>query len=181
MHQALFVVGVAKLVFGVLVGAFGVYFALRVVAKLLREESSEKELAKGNAAVGVLQAACLISLGLLVTPAVQATFDAMDLLYRGQPVALGMLGRFAFYAFLHVGTALIVGAAVIALGTFLFNRLTKEVDEIAEVRKGNVAPALTLGAVLIVMALMSGPGLRTVLDGLLPLPELPRDSLPMPS
>lgn len=181
MHQALFVVGVAKLVFGVFVGAFGVYFALRVVSRLLKERSTEQDLANGNAAVGVLQAACLISLGLLVSPAVQATFDAMDLLYRGQAIGAGMLGKFAFYAFLHVGTALIVGAGVIALGTFLFNRLTKEVDEIEEVRKGNIAPALTLGAVLIVMALMSAPGLRTVLDGLLPLPELPRDSLPMPS
>ncbi|MGZ3475571.1 MAG: DUF350 domain-containing protein [Polyangiales bacterium] len=181
MHQALFVVGVAKLIFGVLVGAFGVYFALRVVGKVLREEDTEKQLAKGNAAVGILQAACLISLGLLVSPAVQATFDAMDLLYRGQAIAPGMLGRFTLYAFLHVGTALIVGAGVVTLGTFLFNRFTKDVDEMEEVRKGNIAPALTLGAVLIVMALMSGPGLRTVLDGLLPLPELPRDSLPMPS
>jgi len=117
----------------------------------------------------------------LVSPAVQATFDAMDLLYRGQTLAPGMMGRFSLYAFLHVGTALVVGAAVIALGTYLFNRFTKHVDEIAEIRKGNIAPALTLGAVLIVMALMSAPGLRTVLDGLLPLPELPRDSIQMPS
>ena len=63
-----------------------------------------------------MQASCLVSLGLLVQPAVQASFDAMDLLYRGQTLAIGMLPRFIIYAVLHAGSALVVGATVIAIG-----------------------------------------------------------------
>ncbi len=185
MNRSLFLVGFGKLAFGVLIGAFGIFFGLRVVGKLLRMQHEERALAEGNNAVGVLHASCMIALGLLVQPAVQASFDAMDLLYRGQTLALSgggaMLGRFAMYAVLHVGTALVVGAGVVALGVFVFNRLTKEVDELAEIRRGNVAPALALGAVLVMMAMMAAPGLRTMLDGLLPLPELPRDTIQMPN
>lgn len=82
---------------------------------------------------------------------------------------------------MHVGIALLVGAVVIALGTALFNRLTKGVDEMREVRAGNAAPALVLAAVIVVLALVTAPGLRTTLDGMLPIPELQRDVLPMPS
>lgn len=180
MNRALFLIGLAKLAFGVIVGAFGIFFGLRVVGRLLKHVDEDKQLAKGNVALGILQASSLLSLGLLVQPAVQASFDAMDLLYHGQSLQPGMAGRFAMYAFLHVGTALLVGAGVVALATFIFNRLTKDVDELVEVKRGNVAPALALGAVLIVMSLMAAPGLRTMLDGLLPLPELPRDIVPMP-
>jgi len=181
VNTSLFLVGVAKLAFGVAVAAFGVFFALRVVHRLLKQEGPDQALAAGNSALGVMQASCLISLGLLVQPAVQASFDAMDLLYRGQRLVAPMLARFAMYALLHVGTALIVGALVITIGIQIFVRLTSDVDELAEIRKGNVAPALALAAVIVVMSLLAAPGLRSILDGLLPLPELPRDVIPMPS
>jgi hypothetical protein len=55
------------------------------------------------------------------------------------------------------------------------------VDEIAEIRKGNVAPAIVLAAVMVVLALMTAPGLENALEGLLPLPELGRDEVLIPS
>jgi hypothetical protein len=114
-------------------------------------------------------------------PAVSATFSAMDLMYRGKDLEAQMLGRFAFYALAHVGMSLVIATAALAAGTWLFGRLTRDVDEIAEVKKGNIAPALVLGAVMIVMALMTAPGMQSVLDGLLPLPTLARDEGIAPS
>ncbi|MRG96315.1 DUF350 domain-containing protein [Polyangium spumosum] len=92
-----------------------------------------------------------------------------------------MLSKFAFYGLSHVALSLAVGALAIAVGTFLFVRVTRGVDELAEIRKGNVAPALVLGAVMVVIALVAAPGLETALDGLLPLPELARDEVMAPS
>ncbi len=182
MNKSLLYIGLAKLAFGVVVGAVGIFLGLRLLGWLLRrKEDDDAELAKGNVAGGVLQAASLLSLGILVQHAVTATFDAIDLLYRGQAFHAGMLGRFGFYALVHVGASLVVGTAVIALGALIFDRLTRGVDELAEVRRGNVAPALVLASVIVVMSLMAAPGLRSVLDGLLPLPELPRDTVTMPS
>ena len=77
--------------------------------------------------------------------------------------------------------SVVVGACVLALGTWLFTKLTKGVNELEEIRKGNLAPALVLAAVMVVMALMTAPGLRTALDGLLPLPSLGRDEVTAPS
>lgn len=181
MNTSLFLVGLAKLAFGVVVGAFGIFFGTRVLQKLLHDRDTDREIASGNVAIGILQAGALVALGLLAQPAVQATFDAMDLLYRGQALAPHMGTRFFVYAALHVGTALVVGAGVIAIGTFLYVKLTRGVDELGEVRRGNVAPAITLAAVLVVLAMLAAPGLRSILDGLLPLPELPRNVVPMPS
>lgn len=177
MNKTLLWFGLAKVGFGVVVGAFGVFLGLRLLSLLLRQKDADGELAKGNIAVGILQAASVLSLGLLLQHAVTATFDAMDLLYRGREFVPAMLGRFAVYATLHVGLSLIIGSLVMALGVSIYGRLTRGVDELAEVRRGNPAPALVLSCVIVVMALVVEPGLRAALDGLLPLPVLPRDVL----
>lgn len=179
MNKTLLWFGLAKVGFGVVVGAFGVFLGLRLLSLLLRQKDGDAELGKGNLAVGILQAASVLSLGLLLQHAVTATFDAMDLLYRGREFAPAMLGRFAVYAALHVGLSLIIGSLVMALGVTIYGRLTRGVDELAEVRRGNPAPALVLACVIVVMALVVEPGLRAALDGLLPLPVLPRDVLPV--
>lgn len=181
MNLVLFLTGLAKVAFGVVVGALGIFLASRALSRLLRSGKADEEQKKGNVATGVLYASSLVALGLLVRNAVTATFSAMDLMYRGSAITGPVVLRFGIYSLVHVTFSLAVGAAVIAIGTVLFAKLTRGIDEIAEVRKGNVAPALVLGAVMIVMAMMAAPGLQTALDGLLPLPTLGRDLLIAPS
>lgn len=181
MNTSLLIVGLAKALFGMIVGAAGIFAAARALHRLLGSGETDEHTKAGNTAFGVFKAGSLVALGILLQPAVVATFDAMDLLYRDQALTAVAARRFVTYAAIHVGLSVIVGACVLALGTFLFTKLTKGVDELAEIRKGNLAPAMVLAAVMIVMALMTAPGLRTALDGLLPLPTLGRDEISAPS
>jgi uncharacterized membrane protein YjfL (UPF0719 family) len=181
MHLSLFLLGLGKVVFGIVVGAAGIFSASRLLGRLVRWGDTEAEIQRGNMAAAVLEASALVAFGILVQHAVSATFSAMDLTYRGHDLAAGMLGRFAVYGLLHVGVSLAVGACALAVGAWIFGRLTRGIDELAEVRKGNIGPAMVLGAVLVVMALVTAPGLQTALDGLLPLPTLARDELVAPS
>lgn len=181
MVTTLLVIGLAKVVFGVLVGAAGIFLGSRVLTRGMRLRDAEKQSAGGNVAVGIVVASGLVALGILVSRAVVGAFTALDFVIQAGRVSAGSAVTIALYAMLHVVVALVVGAVSLACGSFLFAKLTRDVDEVAEIRKGNVAPALVLGAVLVVMALMTAPGLTTVLDGLLPLPELPSGQLRPPS
>ncbi len=181
MNTTLFLIGLAKVAFGVLVGAVGVFVATRLFARLTKLGKVDDELAKGNVAAGVLVTAAILSLGILAQHAVVATFSAMDLAYRNESFEVGMLAVFVIYGFAHVLTSFAVGLLVLVLGSFLFGWLTKGVDELAEIRKGNVAPALVLGGVVIVLALVTAPGLQMALEGLLPIPTLQRDEGLMPA
>lgn len=181
MNLSVFLLGLGKVAFGVLVGAVGIFLATRVLGRLLRWGKDDDELAKGNVAVATLHASAIIALGLLSQHAIAATFSAMDLQFRGERPEARMLGYFAVYGLVHVGISFAVGALVLYLGAAIFNRLTRGIDEMAEVRKGNLAPALVLGAVLVVLAIVTAPGLEMALEGLLPLPALARDEMVAPS
>jgi uncharacterized membrane protein YjfL (UPF0719 family) len=181
MNTSLLLVGLAKALFGLLVGAAGIFIAARALHRLLGSGETDEHTKAGNNAFGVFKAGSLVALGILLQPAVSATFDAMDLLYRDQELTFVAVRRFFTYAGIHVGLSVVVSACVLALGTFLFTKLTKGVDELSEIRKGNLAPAMVLAAVMVVMALMTAPGLRTALDGLLPLPTLGRHEVTGPA
>ncbi|MGZ3460839.1 MAG: DUF350 domain-containing protein [Archangium sp.] len=179
MNLLLVAVGLSKVVFGGLVAALGIWLAFRGLNRLLGTDPTV-DLQKGNVAAGVVHAASLLALGLLVQNAVNATFDAVDLTVRG-PLQPAMLARLTVFALLHVGVSLLVGSGVLALGVLLFDKMTPGMDELAEVRRGNVALALVLAAILIVLALLTAPGLQATLNGLIPFPEFPPSTFHSPT
>ncbi len=180
MNLLLVSVGLSKVVFGGLVAALGIWLAFRGLNRLLGTDPTG-DLQKGNVAAGIVHAASLLALGLLVQNAVNATFDAVDLTFREPSPSPLMLVRLTFFALMHVGVALLVGTAVLALGVILFDKMTPGMDELAEVRRGNVALALVLAAVLLVLALLTAPGLQATLNGLIPFPEFPPGTFRAPT
>lgn len=180
MDFLLLFVGLIKVVFGGLVAALGIWLALRGLSRILGANPVE-ELRQGNVAACLVHAASLVSLGLLVQHAVQATSDALDLAVQNPPLHLLVVGRLVAVAVLHVGLSLGVGVTVLGTGVLLFDRMTPGIDELAEVRKGNVAAALILAAILLVLALLTAPGLQAALNGLIPFPQLPEGTLRAPA
>lgn len=180
MNLLLVAVGLSKVLFGGLVAALGIWLAFRGLNRLLDTDPT-RDLREGNVAAGVVHAASLLALGLLAQNAVNATFDAVDLTFRGSLPRPGMLAQLAVFAFMHVGVSLLVGTGVLALGVLLFDKMTPGVDELAEVRRGNVALALVLAAILLVIALLTAPGLQATLNGLIPFPELPPSTFRAPT
>ncbi len=172
MNLALFLVGLGKVVFGLIVGVLGIVVAARILGRLLKAGAVDTAVREGNVALGLLNASGTIALGILAQHAVGATFDALDLVSRDHRVDATVIAKFFGYAFFHVGLALVIGSVSLALGAWIFGWLTRDVDELAEVKKNNIAAALVLSGVLIVLALMTAPGLTTALEGILPLPAL---------
>jgi len=180
MDWTLALLGVSRLIFGIVIGVVGITIAARVATRVSGFRSVDEGLRAGNVAVGIVVAGSIGAMGILVQHAVRGTFGALDLLLHatGEQVSIGWI---LVYGAGHVALALGVGAGILVVGMRTFVRLTPEVDEIAEIRDGNVASALVLAAVIIVIALLAQQGVATILDGLLPLPTLGRSSIVLPS
>ncbi len=169
MNGPLLLAGAVKLFIGIGLGGLGVVLAYRLLSRLL---SGDGQPLEENPAAGVLHASALLSLGILARQSLTSLYDTLDLvLLRGE--ILKTLPKVLFLGALHVGLAIALGSVLLALGVWLFNRLTPGVDEVAAVRSGKLGPALVLGAILVAFALLAAPGLEALLSGLVPYPELP--------
>lgn len=180
MDVSLVLIGVAKILFGLIVGVLGIAVAVRAAKRLSGFPSLDESLRTGNVAMGISISGMILAIGILVQHAVRGTFGALDLLMSASDGGFSVTWVLG-YAIGHVVAALIVGVLIIVVGTRAFVRLTPNVDEIAEIRDGNVASALVLAIVLVVLAILVQQGVSTLLDGLLPLPVLGRDLLVPPS
>ncbi len=55
---------------------------------------------------------------------------------------------------------------------YFFMWLTKDLDELAEIKNNNIAVSLLLGIIIISIALLLQPGITTILDSLIPYPPV---------
>ena len=136
MNFTLVALGLVKVAFGGGVAAVGILLAFRGLNRILGTDPVE-DLRAGNRAAGLVHAASLLALGLLVHSAVRATFDAVDLTFRAPTLPWTAVPKLALFA-------------------------------------------LLLSAILVVLALLTGPGLQAMLDGLIPFPKLPADTYVSP-
>ena len=70
MSSSLVLLGLAKSIFGIIVGSVGIFFASRLLGRLRRRAAPDMDeaLRRGNVAEAVLEAAALLSFGIVGQP-----------------------------------------------------------------------------------------------------------------
>jgi len=145
-----------EVVVAALLAALAAYAGLYTINRATRDVDEWAELKRGNPAVGVVMAAAIAGLAVilrrsLVVPAIRADIA---------PAVRPLLGLGALA--LQFVVALVVGLAAMAFTVWLFSRLTRDVDEVAELAKGNVAVAALLAGVLLAVALLVAPAVEVL-------------------
>jgi uncharacterized membrane protein YjfL (UPF0719 family) len=139
--------GLAQLVIAIILGAVVAFLSFYLFQWFTRDLDEWEELRQGNPAVGIVLGAILVSVALMLRPALAVetqTWDAGHQVYvqavlaEGLQVAVGL-----FLAVLALGMALLTFAA-----------LTRGIDEIAELQKGNLAVGGLLAGVVLGVGLM---------------------------
>jgi uncharacterized membrane protein YjfL (UPF0719 family) len=150
-------VGLIQLVLAIVFAVAALYIGFWVLGKITKGIDEEKELAKGNAAVGILVASVFIAIALVVQSGVSGLSVGIN-----KAISIGILtgdGVFTVIAAiiqLILGIVLAVGAIYLALK--ILDRLTTGVDEFEELKKGNVAVALEMAGVIIAVAVIIQSG-----------------------
>ena len=142
-------VSVAQIVVAVILAAVASYLGLLLFNRATRDLDEWAELRQGNAAMGFVLGSIILGIALILRPAltVPPVADAGARLYPVLALLIQVAG-------ILVGLVLALSAIVFAVG--LFDRLTGQIDELAELQRGNVAvAAVMVGVILAVSLLMS--------------------------
>jgi len=134
-----------KMVATIVLSAGSLYFGMGLLDRLTTEIEEWKEVKKGNVAVALLYVSVLISMMLLILPRIEEFVYYIDL-GSGLPLAALAL------TFLNFLLALPVSIAIIWLTIHVIDRLTGDVSEMAELKKGNVAMSLVFSASILLVS-----------------------------
>jgi uncharacterized membrane protein YjfL (UPF0719 family) len=158
MIAAIFLSGV-QLVLAVVLSALAAYLGVWVFNRSTPGLDEWAELRKGNPAVGIVMAAVIVGVAIILRPALQVVTLQLD-----TGATLAVMWQLLTQAVL-VAVGLVLSLAIIAFALWLFTNLTGELDEWAEIGKGKVGVAAMLAGVILATALLSG----AALDGILKL------------
>ena len=151
------IVGLVQLVIAIVFAVIALYIGFAVLGKITKDIDEEKELAKGNVAVGIIVASVFVAIALVVQSGVSGLSVGIN-----KAISVGIFSADGITAValslfqLVLGIALAVGAIYLALN--ILDKLTKGVEEFEELKKGNVAVALEMAGVIIAVAVIIQSG-----------------------
>ena len=151
------IVGLVQLSIAVIFSVIALYIGFKILAKITKNIDQEKELAKGNPAVGIIVAAVFVAIGLVVQSGVSGLSVGIN-----KAASVGFLsvdGLLAIgVAFIQLIIGIVLAIAAIYLALYILDKLTGRVDEFDEIKKGNVAVALEMAGVIIAVAVVIQSG-----------------------
>jgi uncharacterized membrane protein YjfL (UPF0719 family) len=151
------VVGLIQLLISIIFAVLALYIGFAVLSKITKGIDEEKELAKGNAAVGIIVASVFVAIALVVQSGVSGISVGIN-----KALSVGILsvdGLLAVcVAFIQLILGIVLAIAAIYLALNILDKLTKGVEEFEEIKKGNVAVALEMGGVIIAVAVIIQSG-----------------------
>jgi len=171
MQNVAITAGVFQLGLSFVLGLLITFGGFKMLDLLTRDLDELEELKKNNTAVGILMGSMLLSTGLICVEALDpASSTLQSTLFAGMgPAAvLKTLARTLAYFLLVLSLAVLC----VSFSARIFFWLTRNLDEMAEIKNNNVAVAITLGAVLVVMGLFLSHGVSGLLQALVPSPAL---------
>ncbi len=165
------IVGIIQLVIALILAVAALYISFNVLGKITKGIDEEKEIAKGNAAVGIFVASVFIAIGVVVQSGVAGISDGLKLAVKELPgIANGDIMPVIVPIVMSIiqlilGILLAIGAIYLALN--ILDKLTKGIEEFEELKKGNVAVALEMAGVIITVAIIVQSGVSGITSALI--------------
>jgi uncharacterized membrane protein YjfL (UPF0719 family) len=147
----------AQLAIAILLSAIGAYLAFYLFQWFTRNLDEWEELRQGNPAVGIVLGAIVISVAIVLRPALSVNTGIWD-------IGRALYFRVLVVEALQLAVGLVLAVITLALALFLFAALTRGIDEIEELKKGNLAIAGLLAGVVIGVALMVSQAIGQIMN-----------------
>ena len=132
--------------------SIALYLSLFLFQRMTPGIDEWREVARGNAAAGVVMAAAAAAVAIVLHPIVAAPLIGLDLGAAALVNALFLEGVRALLGML-------LAVATVAFAAWLYNVLTRQIDESRQLAQGNLAVGLVQAGVIVSTALLlSAPG-----------------------
>ena len=172
MDFVLLITGLVQIALSLVIGVLFIYAASKVFRKMIKGINETEELKNNNIAVAILNSAIIIALILVVSNSIESAITIFGNTLRNPDAVISTYLQTVLIMLLHIIIAGLVAFSAIYIAMYFFMWLTKDLDELAEIKNNNIAVSLLLGIIIISIALLLQPGITTILDSLIPYPPV---------
>lgn len=155
--MSLLFLSLAQLALAIVLSALAAYLTFYLFQSFTRDLDELEALRQGNPAVGLVLGSIVISVAIVLRPALVVDSSAWD---SGR----ALLFRVLLAEALQLAIGLVLAVLVLALALWIFAGLTRGIDEIQELAKGNLGVAGLMAGIVVAVGLMVSQGIAQVMD-----------------
>ncbi|VVB70627.1 Uncharacterised protein [uncultured archaeon] len=142
------------IILGIIFSMASVYLAIRVYDRITEGIDEIQELKKGNVAVGLLLAAIIYGISSIVASGVGnltnlLSFDTLSGSVSASSVLVNLV-----LGIVQLVVSILVAVVAIYVALRVLDGITTEINEMIEIKKGNVAVAILMVAVILAVSLV---------------------------
>ncbi len=172
MNFTLLIIAIVQIAISLIVGIFLIYFASKVFQSLTRGINDIEELKHNNIAVAILNASIVLSLIIVVSNSIESSVTVFANTLRDPSSVFSDYLEMASIMIGQILLASTIAFSAIYFGLQIFMKLTKDLEELLEIKKNNVAVSVLLSVILVSLALLLQPGIIALLNALIPFPSV---------
>jgi uncharacterized membrane protein YjfL (UPF0719 family) len=172
MDLSLLVSGVLQLVLSLAVGIVFIFAGFKFFHNRIKAINEIEELKKNNIAVAILNASIILALVIMVKNAIEPAITVFSMTLRNPNATFISFLQMAGIMLVQIIVAGLIAYISIYLAINLYTYLTKEIDELGEIKNNNIAVSIVLGIVIISISLLMQQGIKSILDALIPFPSI---------
>jgi len=172
MDLILLITGIVQIILSLLIAILLVFFSSKIFRRLVSGINETEELKKNNIAVAILNGSIVLALIIVVKKSIESAITIFGNILRNPDAVLSSYIQSAFIMLGHILLGGIIAFTSIYAALQIFIWLTKDLDEMKEIKENNTAVGIFLGIIIVSMALLLQQGVDTVLNSLIPFPPV---------
>jgi uncharacterized membrane protein YjfL (UPF0719 family) len=172
MDLMLLIIGLVQVTLSMLVGVLLIFSASKIFRKLINGINENEELKKNNVSVAILNGSIVLALIIVVKRSIESSITIFGNTLRNPDSVFSSYIESALIMLGHIilGGAIAFSAIYVSLQIFIW--LTKDLDEMKEIKENNTAVGILLGIIIVSIALLLQQGVDTILNSLIPFPPV---------
>ncbi|MFI5236895.1 MAG: DUF350 domain-containing protein [Ignavibacteriales bacterium] len=172
MDLILLITGIVQIAISLLIGVFLVFTAFRIFRKLISGIDETEELKQNNISVALLNGSIILALIIVVRKSIESAITVFANTLRNPDSVFSSYLESALIMLGHILIGGIIAFTSIYAALQIFIWLTKDLDELKEIKANNTAVGILLGIIIVSIALLLQPGVDTILNALIPFPQV---------
>ncbi|MBK9098692.1 MAG: DUF350 domain-containing protein [bacterium] len=172
MDFILLLTGIVQVLLSLIIAVTLVYLSSKIFRRLITGISEADELRKNNVSVAILNGSIILALILVVKKSIESAITIFGNTLRNPDAVLTSYIHSALIMIGHIILGGMIAFTTIYTALQIFMWLTKDLDELNEIKENNIAVGLLLGIIIVSMALLLQPGVDTILNSLIPFPPV---------
>ena len=163
-----FFFGLAELAITFVLGVLIVFVSYRLLVRMVSRLKADDQIAGGNVSVGIMMAALVFGVVILVKRALYPVFTVLKDLFLTPDPSVGTWATTLAFALGYIVLSFLVALGIAVAALRLFDLLTRKVKELDEIRNNNVAMAIFFAGIYLSMTYFIEEGLFAFLVILIP-------------